>query len=81
MDAERAGGGGETKLTEEGRDVHYKEMKTRFAVILLVLNATALAAGYLYFSQVSTKRAEAAAQSAAAELAACRSIGYPRVPA
>jgi len=57
-------------LTEEGRDVHYKEMKTRFAVILLVLNAAALAAGYLYFSQVSTKRAEAAAQSAAAELAA-----------
>ena len=45
-------------------------MKTRFAVILLALNAAALAAAYLFFNASSSRRAEEAGESARTELAA-----------
>jgi hypothetical protein len=45
-------------------------MKTRFVVLLLALNVAALAAGYLFFSESSSRRAEAAGDSANLELAA-----------
>jgi len=47
-------------------------MKTRFAVILLALNAAALAAGYAYFSKATAKRVEAAGEAARAEVAALK---------
>jgi hypothetical protein len=45
-------------------------MKTRFAVILLLLNAAALAAGFVYFSQYWGRQVEQDRQAAQTELSA-----------